>query len=656
MTNYINKKYSNQSKKLMDAPEELRDLIYRDAQIMKSLNIDNDYDFKDFVYISSHTKFLSEKILQRSISVEELAKVSSIIYENKNVNGINSIINFYFSVASALNKANIPIKKIAYPQGVSYSIMKSPHNIDKWLEATKKIYLLINNNDISFYEAFDKITSEWDAMEKLDFKYWLSFYQQDGDKAYKKASYYDINNAGTYVPMNWKDKSNVSDQEVKSKIPQIPPRVVPPVKSETDEDKIDKKLKQKEEQDAVAVLVKKIIGRLNSAEKLITDVNAAKLLGKNLETWLSALQSIKRMIQVAPFQGVISEAELETFHDLLIKKSNQIFYLPYIKNIVDNRINTMYNMGLVKSASYIRKYAQDANIPDMPPPADMTPPMDSVPEGDDDADAAMEEFIKSLNEKPIDIEKDASLFVTEDDEIIVTAQEAMPMNNLEADPVQPAASVEPSAPVDSNISPEPSAPNQELNQQEQLSESTQIKNDDVAQSDIERALANITINDIIKKLEGLASIFKNREIARQLAIVDLMMDAVGIASFFPNLAEATNKALESNQYVLTRIEDILARLRGTEEVNADKIALEPTPPAETPVQKQLAQEEALEKARKEQRKEQQKAMEDAAIQANKPQESPIGQAPELAQPANIEESSPTPPPPAQPAPQQPKAV
>jgi hypothetical protein len=624
---------------------------------MKSLNIDNDCDFKDFVYISSHTKFLSENILQRSISTEELAKISSIIYENKNVNEINSIINFYFSVASAINKANIPIKKIAYPQGVSYSIMKSPHNIDKWLEATKKIYLLINNNDISFYEAFDKITSEWDAMEKIDFKYWLSFYQQDGDKAYKKASYYDINNAGTYIPMNWKDKSNTSDQDIKAKIPKIPPRVVPPVKTDTDEEKIDKKIKQKEEQDAVAVLVRKIIGRLNSAEKLITDVNAAKLLGKNLETWLSALQSIKRMIQVAPFQGVISEAELETFHDLLIKKSNQIFYLPYVKNIVDNRINTMYNMGLVKSASYIRKYAQDATIPDMPPPADMPPPMDSPSEGDDDADAAMEEFVKSLNEKSIDIEKDASLFVTEDDEIIVTAQETIPMNNPDAAPVPPAASVESpaqSTPIESDISPEPNKnPNQELNSQEQLSEPAQVKNEDIAQSDIERALANITINDIIKKLEGLASIFKNREIARQLAIVDLMMDAVGIASFFPNLAEATNKALESNQYVLTRIEDILARLRGTEEVSADKIALEPTPPAETPVQKQLAQEEASEKARKEQRKEQQKAMEDAAIQANKPQESPIGQAPELAQPANIE-TEPTPAVPPQPP--QPKAV
>jgi hypothetical protein len=287
----------------------------------------------------------------------------------------------------------------------------------------------------------------------------------------------------------------------------------------------------------------------------------------------------------------------------------------------------------------------------MPPPADMPPPMDSPSGGDDDADAAMEEFIRSLNEKSIDIEKDASLFVTEDDEIIVTAQEAMPMNNPDATP--PAASVEaptPSAPVESDISPKPNdKPNQELNSQEQLSEPAQVKNEDIAQSDIERALANITINDIIKKLEGLASIFKNREIARQLAIVDLMMDAVGIASFFPNLAEATNKALESNQYVLTRIEDILARLRGTEEVNADKIALEPTPPAETPVQKQLAQEEASEKARKEQRKEQQKAIEDASLQANKSQESPIGQAPELAQPANIEA-------PAQPAPPQPKAV
>ena len=117
---------------------------------------------------------------------------------------------------------------------------------------------------------------------------------------------------------------------------------------------------------------------------------------------------------------------------------------------------------------------------------------------------------------------------------------------------------------------------------------------DIGDSLIEKALANVTVKDIISKLEELAGIFKNREISRQLAVIDLMMDAVGIAAFFPNLAEATNKSLESNQYTLTRVEDILAKLRGSEAL-PEKIKLAPEQGAETPVQQHLSDAEQQEK-------------------------------------------------------------
>jgi hypothetical protein len=76
-------------------------------------------------------------------------------------------------------------------------------------------------------------------------------------------------------------------------------------------------------------------------------------------------------------------------------------------------------------------------------------------------------------------------------------------------------------------------------------------------------ISDIKISDVIDRLDTVSSILKNREIPRQLAIVDLMMDALGIASYFPALAEATRSALESNQYMCTRIEDILSKLRGS---------------------------------------------------------------------------------------------
>lgn len=76
------------------------------------------------------------------------------------------------------------------------------------------------------------------------------------------------------------------------------------------------------------------------------------------------------------------------------------------------------------------------------------------------------------------------------------------------------------------------------------------------------ALSGLTLEDVVAELEAVANIFKIREIARRLSLVDMGLNQLGMASLFPSMAEAINKSLESNQYISTRIEDILARLRG----------------------------------------------------------------------------------------------
>src|SRR4029077_12259732 len=53
-----------------------------------------------------------------------------------------------------------------------------------------------------------------------------------------------------------------------------------------------------------------------------------------------------------------------------------------------------------------------------------------------------------------------------------------------------------------------------------------VKNDLDALMD--SAFATITTQDIIDKLESVSKIFRNREIGRQLAIVDIMMNHIGI--------------------------------------------------------------------------------------------------------------------------------
>ena len=627
---------------IKDFPTEMQDKFSREMNLIKSLNISTIEDYRDFFYITIHIKQMAKQIIGRKPSPEEVSKLSYAVYSNKEKYPINNVDSFYKAVENAVNKTEIPIKKIAYPQGSGASVIRSPNNINKWLEATQNIYTL-HARGKSLSESFKEITKEWDNMEKLDFEQWLSFYQSGADKAYKLASsYYDVNNAGAFIPLNWDGKKQ-DPSLLKVQIPNIPSRIVAP---EGMEDLESKKPSQSEEEE-VKVLIHKILGRLNSAEKLILRAPAAKLLGKNLESWITALQSIKRTIMLALQQNV-SRADLETFHDLLIKKSNQIMYLPYVQGLVDAKVAKLNALGLVKTAEAVIKMAQgvppgEDTTPQMPDPAaqiapDMgLPPQEGAGVGkDDDADEAMKEFINNLkgdeqenmsDESDVSDISDADVEI--DDGLAKTAQEA------------PVEGLPPAPDGTETVAPTPeAAPAQGAPTPTTEEKPVAV---DIGDSLIEKALANVTVKDIISKLEELAGIFKNREISRQLAVIDLMMDAVGIAAFFPNLAEATNKSLESNQYTLTRVEDILAKLRGSEAL-PEKIKLAPEQGAETPVQQHLSDAEQQEKEKKLQRKKLQEASDAEASKEPAPEAAPAAPKPEvnpeLAQPATVE----TPPP------------
>jgi hypothetical protein len=136
----------------------------------------------------------------------------------------------------------------------------------------------------------------------------------------------------------------------------------------------------------------------------------------------------------------------------------------------------------------------------------------------------------------------------------------------------------------------------------------------------EDALGQVTIQDVVVKINELSKIFKTREIPRQLALVDMMLDKLGLISFFPSLSEATNKALESNNYILTRIEDISTQLSGA--IKTKDIALtpeeEPVPEHVGQIKTNLEEQEKLDKERKEKRKE----LADRALDERAKDESP----------------------------------
>lgn len=500
------------------------------------------------------------------------------------------------------------MKKHGYPQDENSLYVDSPHNLNKWMKSMQEVYAMSNYMD--WLSAFKQVTSGWNDMEKLDFKNWMAFYQEDAHNKYKTAqlapSTY-LENGGSFIP-------NID--HLKARLPSKEPDMSGFLVSRDVQNDQDKETQRA----WVEKKIRALISRLNAAEKIATDPQVQLTLKRSLhmsvDEWVSLLQKLKREVQLTPMR--VTTASL--LDDIVYKHANQA-----------------YAAGYKSAANLIIKVAQVGNIPVTPtaPNVPATPPnpndpnaspvappsagaSDVTPENDKDA---VTEFLNNLNNSDILKVEDAECVDVDDEaEIVVTAQA-----------VQPSVQPSPNA-IPANV-PQPSS-----TADIEVSEDEAANSSAVIEDAFDQALSNVKIKDIVTRLEGIASMFKNRQIARQLSIIDLMMDSVGIAPFFPGLGEAMKSALESNQYCQTRVEEILAKLRGTistpmsqhmeGEVSGENDL------KEDQIKSQLAEQEEAEQARKERRKMLQNQEEDAALA---PQPSP-GQ--ELAGPAQVQKSPP----------------
>jgi len=559
--------------------KELLQELHSLASTMAAAGVETEKDYKDFFYITALTGEASRNITATPLSEEQLAKISHVMYENRSEYPINTIINFHKAVKNAMDKSEIPIKKKAYPQGQGSDYISSPHNLQKWVQTMRKIYAL-NTQGHGLGQAFTIATEKWDKMEKRDFRHWLDFYQSGQHLDYKLAapSYLEIGNGAM--------------------LPRASIKGFPPIVMGNEDEEQEVPTGTTPEQAATLRLyerAKQLIGRLNAAEKIFTkDVDFRRMLGNQFEPWLAKLHELKRSIQTTPINsGRMSYA---TMQDMIIKSSNQL-----------------YAEGYDKSAKVMRKLAQAPPPPaaGAPPGGDLLSDMpgDMSPGGDvqqkSDPEGAMKEFLANLGaedpedeeakqaEKAADINDGAIIVISEDDDGRLTAH-----GQMEPMPAEPM--------------PAPEAPVEEAPEE--------TKGDSRAvDSAIEGALENVTLNDLIAKLEGSASLYKQRPLARDLTMADLYMQALGISSYFPEMAEATKSALDSNQYVLTRVEQILAKLRGAAtggSIEDIKAKLET-------------------QDNKQQKKMEQKEIEQMTPEA--PVEAPPpGEAPEMAAPAEVE--------------------
>jgi hypothetical protein len=104
------------------------------------------------------------------------------------------------------------------------------------------------------------------------------------------------------------------------------------------------------------------------------------------------------------------------------------------------------------------------------------------------------------------------------------------------------------------------------------------------EGEYEELAGNITLDDAAKKLDEVAGMLADRRIIRQLAEFDIMLDKIGIASMFPELAESQSKLIDSFSYALTRVTKMMGQLANAKSIADSRSDLpgRPEPQEELP--------------------------------------------------------------------------
>lgn len=73
-------------------------------------------------------------------------------------------------------------------------------------------------------------------------------------------------------------------------------------------------------------------------------------------------------------------------------------------------------------------------------------------------------------------------------------------------------------------------------------------------------IGDVKLDDAASKLDEVAGMLSDRRIIRLLAEFDIMLDKIGIAAMFPELAEAQSKLIDGYSYALTRVTKMMGQL------------------------------------------------------------------------------------------------
>lgn len=500
------------------------------------------------------------------------------------------------------------MEKIGYPNYDVYMNTAPVRDTKKWLEAVKEIYYK-EKNGLDRVNCIRQITSGWNPVETFDFINWLKFYEEGAHLKYKKAQLWYENGApGYYLHMKPDpvvEKTHISGKDI-----------------DDAKDFSNSSMSNSEKKNIIEKQRSKIIGRLDSAEKLLRSEDGQLFAGKELEVLMEAIYSLKKKVQLVNKLSVATRL----YEDMIVREAN-----------------VLNKHGFSKAADVLYSVAQVPTPPSPPMPTDASGDPGGIPSVGPGMPQNPPESApnQSPNIKPVPkgikefLSRTESANVTEDDELEVSdsseAEDSLEVFDADSDDADSELIVEAQAieePMTSNTSPAPekeappAKPAPSAPKSISAEEPLEVSEDDIPsdkpapaatsqfESKLDAIMKDVSINDIIFELEICSKIYKTRELARRLSRVDMMMDSIGIAPFFPSLSEAQNKAIESNNYGSTRIDDILSKLKGSlndKEVDLTGDSGAPPPAQFSGVRDKLQKDQDKDKARKQMRKEQEAA-------------------------------------------------
>ena len=545
--------------------DKYKQFILKNGELLSNIGVGNERDLRKFHHISQLVPILVRRALG-SGNRKIYSEVGKYIFE-KYLTSVNGIDDLQKKVILALDDLNL--KKIGYPIGNLEPNPIKSYDVKKWISAANEMYMKMRLFGTTRQGALYAITKGWNDMEKNNFEHWLRYYEEGANKVYKKAQYTTGN--GVTLPTN---NTNPSMRRI--------PGMMQP---QQQEEPAPQQFSKSQEEAAIFQKTKaSLIGRINSAIKILSSDTGRKLSGAEYEKLLRALTDLQ--------YDVLRVSASDMLKDVIVRAANTLKYegdhygskmiikiaqepdpladldlgepAPSFDNIdagngenspqkaiidtlnelgYSSKENILPNINQVKKQVLENKKQNEPPLVPEPPP----PPPESVPESPEEKDP--------LDDKPEDEPEEKPNSVSEDKKASSYAwatyktAELKTLENL----VENICSI---ASTTREIYKNAQMPNMiEKEEPENLS-----TNSNVGENAIDKALENIQVSDVVRRLQALSRVFKNREIARQLSIIDLMLDKLGIAGLFPQLAEATRSALESNQYTSVRIDEILSKL------------------------------------------------------------------------------------------------